>query len=480
MSSQTSSTTEYEFIIVGSGPAGCALASKLARTNSRPKVLLIEAGKDYPVKNIPHGQRWGAFQNPEINCGYKTVPQEQCYGRQIDYSRGMCLGGSTAINFATYSIGCRDDFEEWADIVGDDHFGWDNMKRRFKDLETLHDAVPADMNGRKYAAPNLANHGSSSPLHVGFVSEWERDLPSMMEAFVQAGYDINPDHNSGHPLGISISIKTVRKGVVSSAEDLILNAPENLTVKVNSPVQRLLYDQKRVIGVESNGQRYLASKEMMLSAGAPNTPQILMHSGIGPATQLAKFGIPIVLENNAVGQGLRDHSFFSIVLKRKEGSTDRKSFYGDQKAMEAAQKQWETERTGPWTVFGYESAIDFPSDHPDCVTLNGFLFNAQSRGQVTLQSSDPSVPLLFDPKVLDHPFDRRMAIITLRSLLRVANHPNFKKDTIGVLTGLVSESDEDLLEYCKRSVVSTWHMCGTAKMGAKQDGISVVGPDFSV
>lgn len=123
---------------------------------------------------------------------------------------------------------------------------------------------------------------------------------------------------------------------------------------------------------------------------------------------------------------------------------------------------------------------DFPSDHPDCVTLNGFLFNAQSRGQVTLQSSDPSVPLLFDPKVLDHPFDRRMAIITLRSLLRVANHPNFKKDTIGVLTGLVSESDEDLLEYCKRSVVSTWHMCGTAKMGAKQDGISVVGPDFSV
>ncbi|KAF2993667.1 hypothetical protein E8E13_000617 [Curvularia kusanoi] len=537
--------TTYDFIVVGSGPAGCALASKLARTNSRPTVLLIEAGENHPeTKEIPYGQRWQLFQKPDLNWGYQTVPQEHCYERQLDYSRGKCLGGSSVINFGAYTVGCRDDFEEWARIVDDDHFGWDKMQKRFKDLETFHDAVPVSVNGRKYAAPNLADHGSTGPLHVGFAPEWERDVPLMMDAFAKAGHRINPDHNSGNPLGISISIKSVRKGIVSSAQDLIWDAPENLSILLNHPVQRVLYDQNRVVGAESNGKRCrvltspittkklikttldLASKEVILSAGALNTPHILMHSGIGPSSQLAKFGIPIVHHNDAVGQGLRDHFFFSVVLIRKDGSTDRKGFYGDQKAMDIAQKQWDSDRTGPWTVFGCEQAIgwfksdeairshefkalpvherafleretvphfetfanipihwfmeDFPPDHPPYTTLTGFPFNAQSRGEVILQSSDPDVPLLFDPKVFAHPFDRRMAIITLRSLLRVAHHPDFKKDTIGVLAGPDSESDSDLLEYCKRNVASTWHMCGTAKMGIKQDGKSVVGSDFCV
>lgn len=186
------------------GPAGCALASKLARPNSRPTVLLIEAGKNQTeTKDVPCGQRWQLFKKPELNWGYKTVPREQCFGRQIDYSREKCVGGSSVINFGAYTVGCRDDFEEWAHIVGDDHFGWDKMQKRFKDLETFHDTVPASMSSRKYAAPDLANHGLSGPLHVGFAPEWERDLPSMVEAFAKAGYGINPDHNSGNPLGIS-------------------------------------------------------------------------------------------------------------------------------------------------------------------------------------------------------------------------------------------------------------------------------------
>ena len=270
----------------------------------------------------------------------------------------------------------------------------------------------------------------------------------------------------------------------------------------------------------------MASKDVILSAGALNTPQILLHSGIGPAAQLAKFGIPTLVDNGAVGQGLRDHFFITMAFRRKQDTTDRKSFYGDQKAMDMAQKQWESDRTGPWTVFGCEQAIgwfksdemmqsdefkalpaherafleretvphyetfanvplhwfmpDFPSHHPAYTTLTAFPFNAQSRGEVVLQSSNPNVPLLFDPKVFDHPFDRKMAILSLRSLLKVANHPEFKKDTLGVLAGPSSESDEDILEYCKRNVVSTWHMCGTAKMGKVDDGTSVVGHDFRV
>jgi hypothetical protein len=99
------------------------------------------------------------------------------------------------------------------------------MQKRFKDSETFHDTVPASMNDRKYDDLDLTNHGLSGPLHVGFASGWERDVPSMVEAFTKAGYDINPDHNSGNPLGISISIKSVREGIVSSAQDLIWDTP---------------------------------------------------------------------------------------------------------------------------------------------------------------------------------------------------------------------------------------------------------------
>lgn len=236
-----------------------------------------------------------------------------------------------------------------------------------------------------------------------------------------------------------------------------------------------------------------------------------MHSGIGPKDQLESYKIPVVHPMPAIGQGLRDHFFAPIVYSRAEGSTDRRAFYGDQKAMDEAFEQWKKDGTGPWAKFACEMGIgwakldrltaskefqelpadeqkyllaetvphyellthfpvhwflpNFPSEKLNYSCLLAFLYNSQSRGQVTLQSSDPNEPLLYDPNFLSHPFDRRAAIEILRDTLRIARTDGYAKDNVDALAVPKSESDEDLLEYWKQTTSSSWHMTGTVKMG---------------
>lgn len=252
-----------------------------------------------------------------------------------------------------------------------------------------------------------------------------------------------------------------------------------------------------------------------------------MHSGIGPAAQLKQYNIDVVHDVPAVGQGLRDHCFVPMVNTRTDTSTDRKAFYGSQATMDAAKKEWEESGTGPWAKFACELGIgwfkltkqlistpefkalpeneqkyllqetvphyevithfpihwfipDFPNEALNYSCLLVFLFNAQTRGEVTLQSSDPDAPLLFNPKFLAHPFDRRLAIEALRDYFRVAKHESYTKDNVAELAMPKGESDEDLLEYWRQNISSSWHMTGTVKMGKKEDSDAVVDPDFKV
>ncbi|KAJ5583006.1 hypothetical protein N7535_001626 [Penicillium sp. DV-2018c] len=514
----------FDFIVVGSGPAGSTLAAGLAQSAAKPRILLLEAGDLIEDRNLRvDGQRWITLQNKSMNWGFKTTPQSECNNREIDYSRGRCVGGCTAINFGAFTVGARDDYQEWARIAGDDAFAWENMQRRFKNLETFHGELPEGMD-KKYANPKAEDHGSKGPLHVGFAKEWERDLPELLDVFEDAGFPLNPDHNSGDPIGMSVLINSAHKGLRSSAADLIKEKLDNLTIITGSPVQRVLLEGKKAVGVESNGTKYHATKEVILSAGTLNDPQILMHSGIGPAAQLQQHNIPVVHDVPAVGQGLRDHCFVAMVHSRTETSTDRKAFYGDKAAMEAALKQWQEDGTGPWSKFSCELGIgwfklnelistpefkalpadeqkfllqetvphyeilthfpvhwfipDFPAEAMSYSCLCVFLFNAQTRGEVTLQSSDPDAPLSFNPKFLEHPFDRRLAIETLRDSLRIVKHEKYTKDNVAALAMPKSDSDEDLLDYWRQNMGSSWHMTGTVKMGKKGDEDAAVDPDF--
>ncbi|XXG96269.1 hypothetical protein Hte_002550 [Hypoxylon texense] len=514
----------YDYIVVGSGPAGCAVASGLATSPKKPSVLLLEAGGNNADLNLRvDGQRWATFMNKDMNWGYKTAPQEHCDNREIDYSRGRGLGGSSAINFGVYTIGPRDDYDEWANIVGDKNFSWAHMRPRFKNLESFSGELPAGIDP-KYAAPKMADHGTSGPLKVGYAAEWEENLPSMLDVFQQAGFPLNPDHNSGDPLGMSILINSAHKGLRSTAKQLITPVPENLVVVTGSPVHRVLLDGKKAVGVESNRKKYLASKEVILSAGSLDTPRILMHSGIGPAKQLNEYKIPVVHAVDAVGQGLRDHMFCPLIHGRKETSSTRASFYGNPKIMEDALEQWKKDGTGLWAKYACEAGIGFfkmddlptfkefralpineqkyllqdtvphyevfthfpihlldpgfPTFNYSCLLV--FYYNAQSRGEVTLQSSDPAVPLKFDPKYLASPYDRRVAIESLRNVIRLTKHDSYAKDSVSLLAGPKSESDEDLLNYWAQTISSSWHMTGTTKMGKPGDADAVVDKDFRV
>ncbi|KAI1776198.1 GMC oxidoreductase [Hypoxylon cercidicola] len=522
----------YDFIVVGSGPAGSSIASSLARSAAKPQVLLVEAGGPNDDRNMRvDGQRWTTFQNTAMNWGYKTAPQEHCAGRELDYSRGRGLGGSSAINFSVFSVGARRDYDEWASLVGDSAFAWEHMRRRFKSLEAF-DPTPPPGVSEKYAAPRPDDHGTDGPLRTGFPAEAEKDVVPMFELFEEAGFPLNPDHNSGNPIGFALGINSSSKGLRSTATDMLTPTPENLTIVTESPVQRIVLEGKRAVGVESNGKQYLATKEVVLSAGALDDPKILMHSGIGPRAQLEKFGIPVVRDVPAIGQGLRDHAFVPLAYARASGDADRAAFYGDEAAMASALARWEADGTGPWAKYGcempigwfklpglvaspefralpesekaflndptvphYELLTHFPlhyfapeafsssSSSSAAAALNYscllvFLFNSNARGEATLQSADPAAPLRFDPKFLSTAFDRRAAVESLRDACRVVRHEAYARDSVAAIAAPAGESDEALLDYWRRRVGSSWHMTGTVRMGRAGDADAAVDADF--
>lgn len=249
-----------------------------------------------------------------------------------------------------------------------------------------------------------------------------------------------------------------------------------------------------------------------------------MHSGIGPRKQLEEFNLPVVQDMPAIGQGLRDHMFCPLVYTRKEGDTERAPFYGDQKVMDDALEQWKKDGTGPWTKFACELGIGwfkldklvaseefkalpaaeqeylkketvphyemithfpihwfipgFPQSAMNYSCLLVFYYNAQARGEVTLQSADPTVPLKFDPKFLSTPFDRRVALESLRDAFRLAKYEGYTKNNVSMLAGPKGDSDEELLAYWRQTVSSSWHMTGTVKMGKPGDADAAVDSDF--
>ncbi|KAH8812461.1 oxidoreductase [Xylogone sp. PMI_703] len=522
----------YDFIVVGSGPAGCTLAARIAETAQRPRVLLLEAGGNNSSDNDLRvdGQRWVTFMQPHLNWGYKTVPQEYCNNRVIDYSRGLGLGGSSAINFGVYAVGAKGDYDRWAKDVGDERFNWDHMQKRFKSIEAFHPEVKDEH--FKYLNAKASDHGSTGKLHIGFAQEWEKDVPQMLDVFKEAGFPTSQDHNSGNPIGMGPLISSAYKGLRSTAADLLEGHGDNLIIKTNSPVQRLILEGNKVIGVQTNGQKceltiYLdfAGKEVILSAGSLDTPKILMLSGIGPRAELEKHNIPVIQDIPAIGQGLRDHFAVPIIFNRRAGINERGAFYGSKEKMDEAFQQWKKDGTGPWTSFAcqlgigwfkspeveqsaefkalpteeqkylteetvphYELLTHFPAHmyNPEMPTnldyscILAFLMNGQSRGQVSLQSSDPKDPLLMDPKLLSHPYDRSTAIHILRHALNFARHPAYAKDTTAELLVPSSDSDNDILEHLKTHLFSTWHMTGTVKMGKAEDVTAAVDNHFRV
>ena len=239
------------------------MAAELAKSAQRPQVLLLEAGGRNDDRALRvNGKRWTTFREPNMNWGYRTTPQEHCNGNDGDYSRGKGLGGSSAINFGVYAIGPRDDYDEWASEVGDGTFGWKEMHTRYKNLETFDGSVPPKY--QKYVHSVASDHGHSGPLRVSYSQDWERDVALSLDAFEAAGHKLNLDHNSGNPLGMAATINSAWKGKRTTAVDMFTGVPDNLAVVTDSPVQRILLQGKKAVGVEAQGKQCMFRSGLLL------------------------------------------------------------------------------------------------------------------------------------------------------------------------------------------------------------------------
>ena len=519
--------SQYDYLIVGAGPAGCALASQLAASRPELSILLVEAGgENKDVSFRIEGNKFIHKLEPSMAWGYSSVPQDSLSGRTIELDRGKGLGGSSAINFTCWTVGPRDDWDTIARMTGDDSWRWEEVRRRFKGLLSYHaakDELPAG--AEKYVNVDTREYGDAGPLHVGLPRAWDHDITAMMDIWSANGFPINKDISGGECLGVCVSPQTSHKGHRSTAADLLVPELKNLHRMTGAHVHKVLFEGKRAVGVALvDGTAIRATREVILSAGSLDTPKILMHSGIGPAGELAKFGIPVVHENDNVGGNFQDHYHVLLKYKRAEHTSRRPAYFRDKARQAAAMQEWQETRTGELaslglalgffknqdilesdefarlppaergrlmlpTVPSYEvcfnaTAADYylaPETAPALTTVFVFLLNSQGRGRVRLQSADPAVPLAFDPSFLEHPYDKRVAIEATRETMKVTRSPEFQQDNLADVDVPKSDSDEDILQFWRDQCTSTWHMSSTCRMGKdeKADG-AVVDPDFKV
>lgn len=481
--------------------------------------MLDAGGTNSDSSNQQFGERHWTLKNAAgYNWGYKTVPQENLAEREIDCSRGKGLGGSTAINFCVWTRGSKDDYERWAELTGCDDWKWENVLERFKKIERFH-------RPRKEYAPfvdvGTSAHGFDGPIDVGYPDGWEAEFGSYLSDVYQH-HPRNPDPNSGNLSGVGVcQVAAFNRLRVTASAAFLSHVPSNLTVMTGSAVERVLFEGQRVVGVKVAGETYFANREVILSAGAIDSPKLLLLSGIGPADELKDHGIKPVYDLPGVGKNLHDRLFFRLVTTRRPGGYHRTSYIDTPAALVEARKEWATHQSGSLSSYhlpqmiGYfkagrviqskefqdlgestrrmlemERTPDFeilshnPNAGPAVQSPEQYfaiavaLMNTQSSGTVTLASTNPSTAPLIDPKFLSPPFDCRLAIESLRAALAFLDLECLKKDEVRLAAGPAERGDKELLDYVRHNAISMWHPCSTCKMGPLSEPSTCVDSDF--
>lgn len=518
--------SEYDFIIVGAGSAGCAVANRLSE-NPNWNILLIEAGQsENLLMDIPMMVHY--LQAYKVNWGYKTERSEKfCLAmnnNQCNWPRGKVMGGSSVLNYMVYTRGNEQDYDNWAALG---NTGWDfqNVSHYFRKLENnvAPDATPG-------------HHGSGGPITVSGINF----KSATADAFVQAGIERKfryVDYNGPSQVGFSYLQATIENGIRKSTNVAYLYpiaGRKNLHVKKFSHVTKVLIDsEKKVYGVKfvSHGRTFTvnASKEVILSAGAINTPQILMLSGIGPTKHLKQMGIETIV-NSAVGYNLMDHTAPGALTFMVNSTTLKHSHLYDFQNIE----RYVNDLDGPISSAGGVEAIAFMNTenlndtdgYPDLELLhlgasvnvdpilkqnfgirdevydemfanlrydgNTFMvfpmvLRPKSRGRIKLQSNNPFAHPLILPNYFSDPYDVEIAIRGIRLTINLLDTKALKKLNAELLRmplrgceNVAFNSDDYWECYARHFTFTIYHHCGTAKMGPESDKRAVVDPSLRV
>jgi choline dehydrogenase len=499
MTKQAAKQESFDYIIVGAGSAGCVLANRLTR-DPDVNVLLLEAGgkDDYHWIHIPVGYLY-CIGNPRTDWLYRTQAEVGLNGRSLAYPRGRVLGGSSSINGMIYMRGQREDYDVWAEATGDDGWRWDNVLPLFKRSEDHYKG------GTEF-------HGSGGEWRVEKQRLSWRVLDSFADAAEQIGIPKTDDFNRGDNFGIGYFEVNQRRGVRwSAAKGFLRPAMQrpNLTTVTGASVSRLLFEGTRCIGVAYRGGNEdftaLARAEVILAAGAVNSPHLLEVSGIGDGERLRGLGIDVVSDLPGVGENLQDHLQLRTVYKLRGAKTlnlSANSLVGKLMiGMQYAFAQRGPMSMAPSQMGAFARSRDDVARpdleyHVQPLSLDRFgeplhRFNAftasvcnlrpTSRGSVHLTSPDVRVAPAIAPRYLSTEDDRRVAADAIKLTRRIVGAPAFARyEPREYLPGPSYQSDEDLMRAAGDIGTTIFHPVGTCRMGRADDPAAVVDAQLRV
>ena len=490
---------EADYVIVGAGSAGCAMAFRLSEAGH--SVLVVEhGGSDRgPLIQMPAALSY-PMNMPRYDWGYWSEPEPHLGGRRLACPRGKVVGGSSSINGMVYVRGHAKDFDHWAEQGAD---GW-----AYADVLPYYNRMESWHSGSHGGDP--AWRGKDGPLHV---TRGKRENP-LFQAFVdagqQAGYPVTNDYNGQQQEGFGPMEQTVWRGQRWSAANAYLKpALKRSTCDlVRGLVCRIVVEQGRAVGVEieHRGKRQIirARREVVLAAGSINSPKLLMLSGIGPGEALAQHGITVEAERPGVGRNLQDHLELYIQMAASQPITLYKHWNLFSKPLIGA--QWLFTKKGLGASNQFESAAFIRSragvEYPDIqyhflpiavrydgqAAAEGHGFQAHvgpmrsaSRGQVTLASSDPAAA----PKIQFNYMSQDQDWADFRTCIRLtrevfAQHAFKPFTSHEIQPGEAVQSDEALNDFIRENVESAYHPCGTCRMGRTDDPLAVVDPECRV
>ena len=504
-SASMSSASAYDYIIIGAGSAGCLLAKSLS-ANPNKKVLLIEAGKNdnYIWIHIPVGYLY-CIDNPRADWRFKTANEAGLNGRSLLYPRGRVLGGCSSINGMIYMRGQEGDYNSWVTATGDESWSWQNALRRYKAIEDYH-------------GPANEWHGKGGEWTV---SKQRLRWPIMdvfKQAAIETGIPASDDFNTGDNFGVGYFDVSQRDGWrLNAAKAFLRDAAKrsNLTVVTQALVDKLLIDPatKNCYGVQYLKDGVLtkalchiaAQGDVILSAGAIGSVQVLERSGVGAADRLNALGIPVMSDLPGVGENLQDHLQLRMIYKVngiKTLNTKANTLWGKM----LIGLEYFFKRSGPMSMapsqlgaFAFSAPDQERANveyHVQPLSLEKFgedlhSFNAftasvcnlrpSSRGSVHINSLDPEAPPVIAPNYLSTEEDRRIAVESLRLTRKIVQSPALAPYTPEEYKpGSRYQSDEELVKAAGDIGTTIFHPVGTCKMGCADDPMAVLDSQLRV